>query len=280
MERFENNIYEGERAMYNKHDAFFNNCVFQNGESPLKACSNIIVENSTFSWKYPMWYSNNITVNNCTLLEMARSGIWYTTNITFNRCNIVAPKLFRRASKIVLYNIDLHNAQETLWNCEDIEINNMHAVGDYFGMNSNNIRINDFKLDGNYAFDGASNIEIHNAYMNSKDSFWKCENVIVYDSTIIGEYIGWNSRNLTFVNCHIESNQGLCYIEGLKMINCTLENTDLCFERCSNIDADIKGHVISIKNPYNGIIKVDSVDEIILHDDIVDKSKTKIIIGE
>ncbi|WP_370784283.1 DUF3737 family protein [Faecalibacillus intestinalis] len=36
-------------------------------------------------------------------------------------------------------------------------------------------------------------------------------------------------KNITFVNCKIESLQGLCYIEGLKMVNCKLINTTLCF---------------------------------------------------
>ena len=53
------------------------------------------------------------------------------------------------------------------------------------------------------------------------------ENVTVYDSVIIGEYLAWNTKNITFVNCTIESLQGLCYIEGLKMVNCKLINTTL-----------------------------------------------------
>ena len=60
----------------------------------------------------------------------------------------------------------------------------------------------------------------------------------VYDSTIIGEYLAWNSKNVTFINCTIESLQGLCYIENLKMINCTLMNTTLAFEYCENIDVE------------------------------------------
>ena len=39
-------------------------------------------------------------------------------------------------------------------------------------------------------------------------------------------------------------------------------NTDLAFEY-STVDATIKGDVLSIKNPKAGIIKLDSVKEII-----------------
>ena len=102
-----------------------------------------------------------------------------------------------------LWALSLPNAQETLWNCDDVVLNDVNAKGDYFAMNSKNIKIKNFNLDGNYAFDGGENIEIRNAVMNSKDSFWNCNNVVVYDSIIIGEYLGWNSKNLKFVNCNI-----------------------------------------------------------------------------
>ena len=75
--------------------------------------------------------------------------------------------------------------------------------------------------------------------MDSKDSFWNCENVEVYDSIIVGEYLGWNSKNVKFVNCTIDSHQGMCYMKNIKMENCKLLNTDLCFELCEDIDANI-----------------------------------------
>lgn len=56
-------------------------------------------------------------------------------------------------------------------------------------------------------------MEIRNSTLLSKDAFWNSENVTVYDSFISGEYLGWNAKNLTLVNCTIESLQGLCYIE-------------------------------------------------------------------
>lgn len=78
------------------------------------------------------------------------------------------------------------------------------------------------------------------------------------------------------INCTIESDQGLCYIDGLKMINCKLLRTDLAFEYCSNIDAEITTNVMSIKNPISGSIKVKSVDKLIFDDPEIDKNKTTI----
>ena len=276
MKELKQGLFTGERPLYDIHQIKIIDSTFADGESPLKECSDLIVNNCIFKWKYPMWYSDNIVCNDTTLLETARSGIWYTNNIEMNNCNIEAPKTFRRSSKISLNNCTILNAEETLWNCEDIKLNKVVARGHYFGLNSKNIEIKDFDLNGNYAFDGAKNIEIHNARMLSKDSFWNCENVIVYDSVIIGEYLGWNSKNITFVNCTIDSNQGMCYMDNIKMVNCKLLNTDLCFEFCNNVDATIDSKIDSVKNPYSGTIAAKEIGEIILDEKYIDKNKVNI----
>ena len=48
-----------------------------------------------------------------------------------------------------------------------------------------------------------------------------------------------------------------------------MENTDLSFEY-SDVEADIKGHILSVKNPKSGIINADSVGEIILEDAVME----------
>lgn len=276
----ENGKYIGERALYNSHNLKIYNSVFMDGESPLKESSNIELYNCSFKWKYPLWYCKNIKVEKCILEENARSGIWYTDGIIFVDSIIDAPKIFRRSKNISLINTNINNAIESFWGCENIKISKMYAKGDYFGMNSKNIEIDDFILDGNYAFDGGENIIIRNAKLNSKDAFWNCKNVTVIDSEIIGEYLAWNSSNITFINCKIESNQGLCYMEGVTLVNCEVTKTDLAFELCSDIDAEIVSSIDSIKNPISGKIKVKSAGEITLDKEMIDPTKTKIIIGD
>ena len=51
----------------------------------------------------------------------------------------------------------------------------------------------------------------------------------------------------------------------LHLINCEMEDTDLCFEK-SEVEATITTPVISIKNPLKGTINVPSVGEIIMDD--------------
>jgi hypothetical protein len=285
MDILKEGLFTGERALYNLKDTEIFDSTFEDGESPLKESKNIKLHNVIFKWKYPMWYSKDIYVENSYLLETARSGIWYTENITLVKTMIEAPKQFRRSKNITLIDCQIPNAEETLWNCENIKMTNVSAKGNYLGLNSKTIEIENFQLNGNYAFDGASNIHIKNATMLSKDSFWNCENVVVEDSTIIGEYLGWNSKNLTFINCTIDSEQGMCYIDNIKMINCKLLNTNLAFELCTNIDAKIISHIDSIKNPLSGSIEANSIGEIIqdnmnFRGTVIDNSKTKIKVGE
>ena len=189
---------------------------------------------------------------------------------------IEAPKNFRRCRGVNLQNVNFPNAAETLWNCEDVTMEHVTAKGDYFAMNSQNMVLRDFQLVGNYSFDGVKNMEIHNARMLSKDAFWNSENVTVYDSFISGEYLGWNAKNLTLVNCTIESLQGMCYIDNLVMKNCKLLNTTLAFEY-STVDAEITGKIDSVMNPSSGVIRADSINELIVEKDKVDPLKTKII---
>ena len=280
MKKFVQGLFEGERALYDTHDAEIIDSTFQNGESPLKECSNLVIKHCVFKWKYPLWYSEDICCNDTTLLETARSGIWYTKNITMCNCNISAPKTFRKAEKVKLFNCYIPNAIETFWNCKDITLEKVTATGDYFGLNVKGANIDDFQLIGNYAFDGGKNIVIKNAKLDSKDSFWNCENVTVIDSIIVGEYLGWNSKNVTFINCTIDSHQGMCYMDNVKLVNCKLLNTDLCFELCSNIDAEVISKIDSVKNPISGVIKAKGIKELILDKKYIDPDKTKIILED
>lgn len=276
MKEYRQQFFSGERALFAEDGARIYDSIFDDGESPLKESKNIELYSSQFKWKYPIWYSNNVLVTNCNWFEMARSGVWYTNNITVKDSLITAPKNFRRCDGVTLENVNLTNAEETFWNCKNIKLNNVTAKGQYFAMNSENIEVDNFKLDGNYSFDGAKNITVRNSVLLSKDSFWNTENVTVYDSYICGEYLGWNSKNLTFVNCTIESLQGLCYIDNLTMKNCKLINTTLAFEYAKEIDAEITTKIDSVFNPASGTISAPEIETLIVEKDMVNPDSTKI----
>lgn len=279
MKEINQQYLTGERALFQEKDSQILYCTFAEGESPLKESSNINIDNSMFKWKYPLWYSRDIVMKNSTLFEMARAGIWYTENISVSDSIIEAPKNFRRSKKITLNNVSFPNAEETLWNCQEITMNHVTANGHYFAMNCENMRIHNLELVGNYSFDGAKNVEIHNSRLLSRDAFWNTQNVTVYDSFISGEYLGWNAKNLTLINCTVESLQGMCYIEHLVMKNCRLLNTTQAFEY-SNVDVEIMGRVESIFNPLGGTIRAEEIGEQILDETKINPDQTTIITGE
>lgn len=275
MNYYSNKTFTGERSLYRMRDLSVSDSIFEDGESPLKEGKNLILNNVTFKWKYPIWNCVDVCVYNSKWEETARSGVWNTKNLLIKDSLIEAPKQFRRCDNITLENVKMPNALETMWTCNDITLKDVYVFGDYFGMNSTNVKAINFKVDGNYIFDGGKNIEIDNAYLNSKDSFWNCENVVIKNSTIIGEYIGWHSKNLTFINCKIESDQGFCYIENLKIKDCIITNTPLAFEY-STVDINVSTKLESVKNPISGIIRCKGIDELIIDENIVDPNKIKI----
>lgn len=273
MKSIDGGVFVGERALFASSDLEITDAIFRDGESPLKESKNISLSSCRFEWKYPLWYCRGVDVYDTILKPTARSGIWYTHGITMEGCEINAPKTFRRSSDIVLRDVSIPNAEETLWNCERVDLSNVSIRGDYFGMGTSHVVAEELDVEGNYIFDGGRDIVIKNARLISKDAFWNSENVTIYDSLIIGEYLGWNSKNVTFINCTIESNQGMCYMQNLTLRGCKLRNTDLCFEYCT-VDAEIDSHIDSVKNPISGRITAHSIGEIILEESRVDVSKT------
>lgn len=276
MKEIRQEFLTGERALFQGENLRIVDTIFDDGESPLKESRNIELIGSMFKWKYPLWYSKDITLKNCSIFEMGRAGIWYTDRISVEDTVIEAPKNFRRCRDVKLRNVNFVNAAETLWSCDGVELEQVTARGDYFAMNSQNLTLRDFTLAGNYSFDGVKNMELHHARLLSKDAFWNSENVTVYDSFISGEYLGWNARNLTLVNCTIESLQGMCYIDNLVMKNCKLINTTLAFEY-STVEAEITSRVDSVLNPAGGRICAESIGELILERDKIDPEKTRIV---
>jgi len=265
-----------ERALFHESDLDIIECVFDKGESAIKECRNIHIDTTLFRWKYPIWYSRQISVKNSTFFEMARAGIWYIDDISIEDTVIEAPKCLRRVNHLSMKHVSFSNAVETLWHCNDVDMEDVYVKGDYFALNTDNIRANHLTLVGNYSFDGAKNMEIHNSRLLSRDAFWNTENVTVYDSFISGEYLGWNAKNLTLINCTIESLQGMCYIDNLVMKNCRLINTTLAFEY-STVDAQITGGAKSVLNPSGGTIRADHIDRLIIQKDQVDPKKTTIL---
>lgn len=281
MKTIENMEFGGERPLYCQHDLLLDGVTIHAGESSLKETSNIIARNCRFEGKYPFWCCDGFTIRNCHFTEGGRAALWYSRNLLMEDTLVEAPKMFREMDGIKLRNVRIPNAGETLWHCSNIDIKDMEASkADYIFMHCRDIYIENLRLQGNYSFQWARNIEIHNSVLDTKDAFWEAENVTVYDSRITGEFMAWHSRNVRFVRCHLDGSQPLCYADGLVLEDCTFgPEADLAFEY-SDVRADIKGDIVSVKNPRSGYINVDGSAEIILDGNIKAPADCKINVKE
>ena len=133
-------------------------------------------------------------------------------------------------------------------------------------------------MKGKYSFQYIENMKIDHSELDTKDAFWHSKNVTVENSVIKGEYLGWYSEGLTLIHCKIIGTQPLCYCKNLRLIDCTMEETDLSFEY-SEVDAKVKGNILSVKNPKSGKIVADSIGEIVWEDSIM-QSTCEICVGE
>lgn len=277
-ETIENKTYDEERALYNLKDTEVRNCTFagpKDGESVLKETRNIKVVDSKFSLRYPLWHAKGYELVNSEFDENTRAPIWYSHDGLIDKCNLNGIKLLRECTNTKVTNSNIISP-EFGWKCNNIEMKDTKITSEYIFLDSKNIKLENVEFQGKYSFQYVENLEIEKSSLDTKDAFWHSKNVIVKNSVVKGEYLGWFSDGLTFINCKIIGTQPLCYCKNLKLINCTMEACDLAFEY-SDVEADIKGHVDSIKNPKSGTITVDSVGEIINKDSIMEV-KGKIII--
>lgn len=76
--------FEGERPLFGERDLCIKDAIFAEGESPLKESSNIELKGSSFQWKYPLWYSKNVKVDDCTWFEMC-----YIDNLVMKNCKLL-----------------------------------------------------------------------------------------------------------------------------------------------------------------------------------------------
>ncbi len=267
----ENKQYDEERALYYSQNCDIRACVFAgpaDGESVLKESRDITVDACTFSLRYPLWHVKGFTMKHSDMDEKTRAAIWYADNGTIEDSRLGGIKAVRECNHILIKNCDIVS-QEFGWKSDDITLIDTTAESEYMFLDSSNVCLERVHMKGKYSFQYMDHLEIIDSVLDTKDAFWHSRNVVVRNSVVKGEYLGWFSEGLTLIDCKISGTQPLCYCKDLKLVNCTMEDTDLSFEY-SDVEADVRGHVISIKNPKSGVITVDSVGEIIREDPVME----------
>ena len=215
--------------------------------------------------RYPLWHDVGVELVNVTMTENCRAALWYTENVTVTKSNLLGIKALRECSRIAISDSKIVSP-EFGWKSCDVALTNSEVQSEYLFLMAKNVTLSGVKFKGKYSFQYVENVTIENSILDTKDAFWHAKNVTVKNSIVKGEYLAWYSQDLTFVNCTIIGTQPLCFCTGLKLIDCTMESTDLSFEY-SDVEACVKGNIMSVKNPRSGSIVADSIDEIIYTDD-------------
>lgn len=265
MTIYKNNIYDEERALYGIHDAVVENCRFEgpaDGESALKETSSLTIKNCNFLLRYPLWHTSDAFIENCKMTETCRAALWYDKNVVIKNSDLGGIKAVRECENIEIYGTDI-NSTEFGWMCRNLKVRDCELVSEYPFLKTTGLKIDNLKMHGKYSFQYTENAEIHNSYLDTKDAFWHGRNITVYDSVVKGEYLGWYSENIKFVRCRIIGTQPLCYVKNLTLEDCEMIDCDLSFEK-SEVTADIKGNITSVKNPVCGSITADVIEEVII----------------
>ena len=267
MNKYENQVFDQERALYGSDGIEVSGCRFDgpaDGESALKESRNILVRDCFFNLRYPFWHDKHLTIRSSEMTQLCRAALWYSEDITIEDSLLHGIKALRECGDVKISGSDIISP-EFGWSVRGLNMKDSSAQSEYFMMRSERLSFDNVKLKGKYSFQYITDSVFTNCDFDTKDAFWHAKNVLVKDSVIRGEYLAWYCENVTFENCTIIGTQPLCYCKDLKMKGCRMIDADLSFER-SEVEAEILTAVDSIKNPRKGYIRVPAVGEIIRDD--------------
>lgn len=260
-----------ERALYGADGVLLIDCSFdgiEDGESALKEGKDISCRGVFFNLRYPLWHDEGVSLVDCEMTELCRAALWYSENIDILHSKLHGIKALRECENIKIADSDVKSL-EFGWFSRNIEIERTDFFGEYFMLRAKNLKMKDSSLHGKYSFQYIEDSTFENCTFDTKDAFWHAKNITVRNSIVKGEYLAWYSENITFENCTIIGTQPLCYCKGLKLINCKMVDCDLSFEK-SEVEADIVGDIVSVKNVLSGTVVADSIGEIIIDEEFKD----------
>lgn len=267
METITNMTMDEERALYGSIGLRLKGCAFDgpaDGESALKECRDIMVEDTFFNLRYPCWHVQGLKIASSEMTELCRAALWYSQDIQITGSKLHGIKALRECAQVSMKDCHIISP-EFGWSTRGLEMVDCAAESEYFMMRAANLHFTGVELKGKYSFQYIENGLFENCRFDTKDAFWHAKHVVVRNSVVKGEYLAWYCEDVTFDHCKIIGTQPLCYCKGLKLIDCEMEGTDLCFEK-SEVEATITTPVISVKNPLSGHIRLPAVGEVILDD--------------
>lgn len=264
MREIKGKVFPQERALYGEENLRLVDCSFageEDGESALKECKQIELENCLMQLRYPLWHGEDLRLDRVKMTDTCRASLWYSSNISIERSELFGIKALRECRDIVIKETEIRSP-EFGWRSQNIQVEDSKIEGEYPFFEAKDLSFARVHLKGKYSFQYVENLTVENCVFDTKDAFWHAKNVVVKNSVIKGEYLCWYGENVTLIDCKIIGTQPLCYCKGLKLVNCEMVDADFAFEY-SEVEADLFGRVLSVKNPLSGHISAEAIDEIL-----------------
>ena len=258
--------FDEERALYGLSDSTLERVRFAgpaDGESALKECTNIAVRDSVFELRYPLWHAKGVELTGSVFTESCRAALWYTSDARIHGSRIMGIKALRECDNVAIVASEIRS-EEFGWSSRNVVVRDSSIVGEYAFLHARDLRLENVSFRGKYSFQYVEGLTVEGGTFDTKDAFWHSRNVTVRNATLKGEYLGWYSEGLTLVNCRIEGAQPLVHCRDLALVDCEMVGCDLAFEG-SDVQATIRGHVDSIRDPRSGRIEAESIGEVV-HD--------------
>lgn len=277
MTILENQSFDEERALYGSDGILVRDCRFDgpaDGESALKESRDVRVEHCFMNLRYPFWHDEGLSIRGSELTPLCRAALWYSRHIEVTDSKLHGIKAVRECKDVSLARCDI-DSPEFGWSADEIRMEDCRAKSEYFLLRARDIRFRRVEFQGKYAFQYIENATFADCRFDTKDAFWHGRNITVRNSVLQGEYLAWYSDGLTLEHCRIIGTQPFCYCKNLRLIDCEMVDTDLCFEK-SEVEAEITTPVRSVKNPLAGHIYLPAVGEIIRDDP---RARGKILLG-
>ena len=268
MTVIQNRNFPNERDLYAANDVLIKNCTFQgeeDGESALKEAKNVKLENCLMALRYPLWHDENVELCDVTMTDTCRAALWYTDGLTVQNSRLFGIKALRECNRAVISASQI-KSPEFGWKSHFVTLKDTEIESEYLFLLATDLPLDGVRIQGKYSFQYVENVTIENSVLDTKDAFWHSKNVTVKNSVVKGEYLAWYSENLALINCKIIGTQPLCYCKGLKLIDCEMVDTDFSFEY-SEVEACVRGTILSVKNPRAGKIVADGIADLIYTDD-------------
>ena len=171
-------------SLYNSKNLIVEDCRFEgpeDGESALKECSNIKLNNCYMDLRYPFWHDNLVSINNVEMTKNCRAALWYSKDISITNSTLGGIKALRECSDVTIYNSYIDSA-EFGWKTKKLTINNTTLSGEYAFFECKDVYID--KIDNfDYTIESSASIVDDGILNVEKLSFEEVVNVSIFFDT-------------------------------------------------------------------------------------------------